>query len=265
MSETGAGTISLPSKPQRDEAVSSPISHNSDVVDLHMNTSGRLQAASQRQDVEFSKSDAVWEDESLVGADMSDCAAGRTQEGLNDALLGKQESVIIGEEDIDGAKFYAVAGIPSLLAEEKLEPGSVLAWKEKLKGLVDINGNGIKQDTADKTARKKKRGPDSVPAMHSRSPKRARNNDGEDEQDLQPSSALVEPDIFVVEKLVLHRELESQGNDSVEYLVQWEGDWPGDQKFTWEPEDHIIDVSLVGSYWRGVISALQPYQECQSV
>ena len=259
MSETGAGTISLPSKPQRDEAVSSPISHNSDVVvDLHTNTSGRFQVASQRTDVECSETNAAWEDKSLVGAAMSDCAAGRTQEGLNDALLGKQDSVIIREEDINGAKFYAVAGIPSLLAEEKLEPSSVLAWKEKLKVLVDVDANGMEQEKADKTAAKRKRGPDSVPEMHSRNPKRARNDDGEDEQDLQPSPALVEPDIFDVEQLVLHRELESQGNDCVEYLVQWEGDWPGDQKFTWEPEDNIIDVSLVGSYWRSVVSALRP-------
>ena len=258
MSETGAGTISLPSKPQRDEAVSSPISHNSDVVvDLHTNTSGRFQVASQRTDVECSETNAAWEDKSLVGSAMSDCAAGRTQEGLNGALLGKQDSVIIGEEDIDGAKFYAVAGIPSLLAEEKLEPSSLLAWKEKLKGLVGVTRNDIKQDTADKTATKKKRGPNSVPEMHSRSPKRARNDDGEDEQGLSPSPALAEPDIFVVEHLVLHRELEGQGNDFVEYLVQWEGDWPGDQKFTWEPEDNIIDVSLVGRYWRTVVSALQ--------
>ena len=79
MSETGAGTISLPSNPQTDEAVSSPMSHNSNaVMDLHTTPSGRFQVASQRADVECFKTNAAWEDKSLIGAAISDCAAGRT-------------------------------------------------------------------------------------------------------------------------------------------------------------------------------------------
>lgn len=57
---------------------------------------------------------------------------------------------------------------------------------------------------------------------------------------------------------MLYREVKDEGNDSIEYLIQWEGDWSGDQKYTWEPEGNIIDASLVGNYWRSVVLALRP-------
>ena len=48
-------------------------------------------------------------------------------------------------------------------------------------------------------AAKRKKGPDSVPEMHLRNPKRARNDNGKNEQDLQPSFTLIKPDIFDME------------------------------------------------------------------
>ena len=47
--------------------------------------------------------------------------------------------------------------------------------------LIDINVNSIKQKKVNKTAAKRKKGPDSVPEMHLRNPKRARNDNGKNE------------------------------------------------------------------------------------
>lgn len=64
-------------------------------------------------------------------------------------------------------------------------------------------------------------------------------------------------DIFVVKQLVMHRESKNKSNGLVEYLVEWEGDWPQEEKFTWEPEENIMDASLVGEYWRNLISTMR--------
>ena len=170
-SETGPGTINFSSKHQRDKPISSLISHNSDaLVGLHTNASGPFKVDSPesvmahcsrammdyKTDIESHETDSEQEEKTVDSADMSDCAARRNNrrlsEELNDALLGKQDSLIIGEEEIDGAKFYAIAGTSSLIAEEKLQPNSILAWNEKLKALPDGNGKNIKQDPAGKNA-----------------------------------------------------------------------------------------------------------------
>ena len=225
-SETSPSTINFSNKHQSDKPISSLISHNSDaLVGLHTNASGPFNVDSPesvmahcsrammdyKTDIESHETDSEQEEKTVDSADMSDCAARRNNrrlsEELNDALLGKQDSLIIGEEEIDGAKFYAIAGTSSLIAEEKLQPNSILAWNEKLKALPDGNGKDAKQDPAGKKATKRKRGPDLTLRLHSRCRKRVRNDDGEDEQDLKAPPALVGQDIFVVEQLVLHREL----------------------------------------------------------
>lgn len=68
---------------------------------------------------------------------------------------------------------------------------------------------------------------------------------------------MIEPDIFVVEQLVLHRMVKDEEGNYVEYLVQWEGDWPAAEKYSWEPEGNIIDAGLVGSYWRGLFNSIE--------
>lgn len=59
-------------------------------------------------DIECHETDSAQEEDAIDSADMPDCAAGRdnrrSSEGLNNALLGKQDYLIIGEEEIDGAK-----------------------------------------------------------------------------------------------------------------------------------------------------------------
>ena len=62
-------------------------------------------------------------------------------------------------------------------------------------------------------------------------------------------SDILEDDIFEVELLVFHRAVSSVETSQVEYLVRWAGDWPLDQKYTWEPEENI-NATLVGVYWR---------------
>jgi len=56
---------------------------------------------------------------------------------------------------------------------------------------------------------------------------------------------------YDVELLVSHRIIGDSGEEeSTEYLVMWAGDWPLAQRYTWEPEENIDAVNLVGSYWR---------------
>ncbi|KAK8095098.1 uncharacterized protein PG998_014322 [Apiospora kogelbergensis] len=55
---------------------------------------------------------------------------------------------------------------------------------------------------------------------------------------------------YDVELLVSHRIIDDSGDESTEYIVMWEGDWPLEQRYTWEPEENIDAVNLVGSYWR---------------
>ena len=55
---------------------------------------------------------------------------------------------------------------------------------------------------------------------------------------------------YDVELLVSHRIISASGEESTEYLVMWAGDWPLEQRYTWEPEENIVAVNVVGSYWR---------------
>ncbi|KAK7937482.1 uncharacterized protein PG986_014350 [Apiospora aurea] len=55
---------------------------------------------------------------------------------------------------------------------------------------------------------------------------------------------------YDVELLVSHRIIGDSGDEYTEYLVMWAGDWPLEQKYTWEPEENIDAVNLVRSYWR---------------
>lgn len=59
-----------------------------------------------------------------------------------------------------------------------------------------------------------------------------------------------EDDIFEVESLVFHRTASSVETSQVEYLICWAGDWPLVQRYTWEPEENILNATLVGDYWR---------------
>lgn len=65
-----------------------------------------------------------------------------------------------------------------------------------------------------------------------------------------------ELDIFDVEQLVFHRIIESPEETRIEYLVQWAGDWPPEQRYTSEPEDNIVGPRLLGDYWRGLLQSM---------
>ena len=51
---------------------------------------------------------------------------------------------------------------------------------------------------------------------------------------------------FVVERIVKHRK--AKKSKKYQYLIKWKG-FP-DSENTWEPEDNIIDATLITSYWR---------------
>ena len=44
---------------------------------------------------------------------------------------------------------------------------------------------------------------------------------------------------YDVEAVVSYRWSKAKG---LQYLVRWEGDWPPDQKETWEPESHLLEA-----------------------
>ncbi|KAK8013728.1 hypothetical protein PG991_009321 [Apiospora marii] len=48
---------------------------------------------------------------------------------------------------------------------------------------------------------------------------------------------------YDVELLVSHRIIDDSGDESTEYLVMWAGDWPLEQRYTWEPEENIDAVN----------------------
>jgi transposase InsO family protein len=55
---------------------------------------------------------------------------------------------------------------------------------------------------------------------------------------------------YNVEAVVDHRWTKKGNVDYLEYLVRWEGDWPQDQKETWEPEDHLRSAAKAVSTYR---------------
>ena len=77
-----------------------------------------------KTDIESHKTDFKQEKKTVNSADMSDYVIRRNNrrlsEELNDTLFGKQNNLIIKEEEIDSAKFYTIAEISSLITEKKL-------------------------------------------------------------------------------------------------------------------------------------------------
>jgi hypothetical protein len=77
------------------------------------------------------------------------------------------------------------------------------------------------------------------------------------EPSANPAAASFDPDQeYVVEKLEDHRIVTDPdtGIPKLVYKVRWEGDWPPDQKHTWEPEENIMSDSMLRKYKKKVLA-----------
>ena len=57
--------------------------------------------------------------------------------------------------------------------------------------------------------------------------------------------------VYTVERLLDRRPRRGRGKPSYEFLVRWKG--YDSSEDTWEPQEHILDASLIRAYERGLV------------